>query len=204
VTFAPLATGADLVARGITPDATSPAFLDEASAVVREAAGCPISLETITVDLFPDWEDRYLRLPVQPVVSVTTITVDGISIPTWIYRNGGLYLPQWKSYLEQFGVHYDAIRYLPPTVTVTYVSGLATVPADIVGLVCSLASAAMAAAAEGNLGRDPRVTSEAIDDYRATFRSDAQAPATVIELPEGTRRKLAARFGNGAGVVTFR
>jgi hypothetical protein len=204
VALAPLATGADLSARGITPDATSPAFLDEASAVVREAAGCPISLTTLTVDLFPDWHDRFLRLPVQPVVSVTSITVDGIAVPTWVYRNGGLYLPQWKSYLEQFGIHYDAIRYLPPTVTVTYVSGIDPVPSDIIGLVCNLAAAAMSAAASGSLGRDPRVQATAIDDFRESYRIDAEAPASAISLPAGARRLLAARFGNGPGVVTFR
>lgn len=202
--FAPLATQADLSDRGITPNATSPTFLATASAVVREAAGCPISQQTITLDLFPDWADRFIRLPVQPVASVTTILVDGISIPTWVYRNGGLYLPQWREYLSQFGVHFDAIRYLPPTVTVTFVAGLAEIPADIVDLVCNLASAGMAAAASGDQARDPRLKDQAIDDFRQGFRTDADAPVGVISLPPGTRRMLATRFGNGPGVVTFR
>ena len=80
----PLATTDDLAARNITWDADTETtlvttFLAEASAAVREAAGCPISQATSTINVVGELDDQ-LRLPGQPVQSVSTVEIDGSAV----------------------------------------------------------------------------------------------------------------------------
>lgn len=189
----PLATLADLQARNI--DAAEPlasTMLAAASAEVREAAGSPISRTTSTVALTGWWHEQYLRLPGPPIVSVDTVAIDGVEVNDWRLDGDRL----WRA--AGWGRDYG-----PSTVTVTYTHGYTEVPADIVDLVCSLAGAGIAAAAEGYASRAGVVT-ERIDDYSVTYAQGAEAVATAMDLPERTRARLRARFGGSAGVVVSR
>lgn len=196
----PLATEADLTARGITW--TSPAedtlvdtFLDEASAAVRDAAGVPISQATSTVVLAGVCE-RWLRLPGPPVAAVGSVEIDGAAVSDWklsremLWRRCG-----WQPTDE------------PTEVTVTGMEhGLPEVPADIVGMVCAMVGMALRevhSATDGS-GAAPLpqdVVSVGIDDYRVAFKQDGDRNLTVFTIPERTKRNLRARFGGGAAML---
>lgn len=188
--LAPLATVDDLTARNI--DATDPlasTMLAVASAAVREAAGSPISQTESTVDLIGRWCEPYLRLPGPPVVSVSKVLIEGVEVTDWRLVGDRLWRCQgW------------AVTYGPNRVTVTYTHGLPEVPDDVVDLVCSLAGAGVAAAAESYAAHGG-VVAERIDDYSVTYAQGADAVASVMELPEGTRNRLRARFGGSARLV---
>lgn len=191
----PLATLVDLSNREI--DVSNPnlanTMLAVASASVRGAAGAPISRETSTVTYTGWWHEKYLRLAALPVVSVGTVTVAGTAVTDWrltdsarLWRSGG------------WGVDCG-----PADVVVVQTGGLLVVPEDIVNLVCSYAAAGIAAAAEG-FASHAGVVTERIDDYSVTFAQGAEAVASVMELPEGTRRWLSSQFGGSAAMVPTR
>lgn len=194
----PLATVADLEARGLTvePDEETVVgtFLAEASAAVREAAGVPISQTISTVGLEGPDDSQWLTLPGPPIQSVSAVEIDGQAVTDWrlrshrLWRAGG-----WSSGCE------------PSEVTVTQLHGLSEVPADLVGLVCRIAAAVLVAHraqpdGEGLAARDIR--SERIGDYAVTYGDSGRI--TEIELPEYLREQLAARFGGGVTLVRSR
>lgn len=194
----PLATVADLEARGLTvaPEETAivGVFLEEASAAVREAAGVPISRTTSTVALEGPDNSPWLTLPGPPIVSVASVAVDGQAVTDFrlrshqLWRAGG-----WSSGCE------------PSEVTVVQTHGLDPVPADIVGLVCRIAAAVLIAhrsqpEGEGLAAKDIR--SERIGDYAVQYGDGGRI--TEIELPEYLREQLAARFGGGIALMRSR
>ncbi|MBI0294500.1 hypothetical protein JBE04_08390 [Streptomyces sp. PRKS01-29] len=193
----PLATVADLTARGLTVESTETAivgvYLDVASAAVRDAAGSPISQTTSTITLEGEPDPR-LRLPGLPVTAVSTVEVDGEPVTDWRLRSGALWRAcGWSSGCE------------PSEVDVTYTHGLPVVPADIVDLVCRIAAAALVAyrSEAGGTGLAAQdVRAERIGDYSVTYGDDGRI--TEMELPDYLRRRLAARFGGGAAVVRSR
>src|SRR5690606_13818862 len=188
--MAALATIADLESRGVTvsPDETSAVnvYLEVASALVRDAADSPVSEETSTVTL-TGTRDDWLRLPGGPVRSVSEVTLDNVPVTDYrlsggrLWRSGG-----WASGPE------------PSEVTVTYLHGLAVVPADIVDLVCRLAGQELVALRSGETGSRPLKT-ERIGDYSAGYDTDAWAGD--MRLTDWQRERLAARFGAGAASV---
>jgi hypothetical protein len=198
VALDPLATVADLEARGLTvePEETAIAgvFLAEASAAVREAAGVPISETTSTVDLEGPDNSQWLTLPGPPIQSVAAVEIDGQAVTDWRLRSHQLWRASgWAS------------GYGPSEVTVTQTHGLPTLPEDIVGLVCRIAAACLVAHrsqpdGEGLAARDIR--SERIGDYSVTYGDSGRI--TEIELPEYLREQLTARFGGGVTVVRSR
>lgn len=203
--MAALATTADLDARGITYDDLTgavvvDALLDEASAIVRDAAGAPISEATSAVTLVGYRHQTRIRLPGPPIQSVSTVTIDGETVTDWRLEHNTLW--RQNRWSDDYG---------PATVVVTMTHGLPTVPDDIVGLVCSMVAAGLKAArAEDNgtglAARDPAIqsTSEQIDDYSTTTTyatgRDSRG-STVMDLPRATRDRLRARFGGGATTV---
>jgi hypothetical protein len=195
VALDPLASKSDLEKRGVDvdSDAATPA-LAAASAAVRDAAGCPISSVTSTVTL-DAVQGCWLQLPGGPVTAVTEVLVGSTDVTDDVsLRFGG------RLYLDSGW--YEG-TYPGDEITVTYTHGLAEVPADIVDLVCALAAASIKAAAD-DYASQTNVASEAIDDYRVTYVDASAASASVVELPERTRRSLAARFGGGAHVTGTR
>lgn len=195
----PLATTADLTARGITwtqpdEDAAIAAFLDEASAAVRDAAGVPISEATSTVTVAGE-RDRWLRLPGPPVTAVHTVDIDGDTVTDWRLSRGALWRRAgWQPTDE------------PSAVTVEQTHGLAEVPADIVGMVCSMVGMAVRALHSSSDGAGPAplphdVVSVGIDDYRIAFRQDGDRGLTVFTIPARVRMRLRSRFGGGAAML---
>ncbi|MGW3711407.1 hypothetical protein ACWDN6_14825 [Streptomyces albogriseolus] len=197
--LAPLATVADLTARGLTVEESETdligIYLDVASTVVRQAAGSPISETTSTLTLEGE-PSQWLSLPGPPVQSVQAVAVDGDDLEVGDYqlRSGRLWLARGWSYRRE-----------PSEITVTYTHGLPVVPADIVDVVCRLAATALLAHRESGDGADLAarpVIQERIGDYSATYSYSPQF--SEMELPEYLRRQLAARFGGGISVVKSR
>lgn len=191
----PLATLADLVSRSIAVDDVTLAqtMLAVASSAVRGAAGSPISEETSTIT-YDGWRfERYLNLFGLPVTSVATVTVDGTAVTDWRLVGGARL---WRAC--GWGVD-DG----PAAVDVVQTHGLTVVQENIVDLVCSYTAAGMAAAADGFEAHAGKVA-ERIDDYSVSWAQGAEAVATVMEIPEGTRCWLASMFGGSATMVTTR
>jgi hypothetical protein len=198
VALDPLATVADLEARGLTiepgEETVVETFLAEASAAVREAAGVPISQTTSTVALEGPDNSQWLTLPGPPIISVATVAIDGETVTDWKLRSHQLWRAAgWSPTCE------------PSEVTVTQTHGLPVVDADIVGLVCRIAAAVLVhyraqPDGEGLAAKDVRA--ERIGDYSVTYGDSGRI--TDIELPDYLREQLAARFGGGVAVVRSR
>ncbi|MFJ6659707.1 hypothetical protein ACIQNG_25640 [Streptomyces sp. NPDC091377] len=196
--LAPLATPADLTARGFTlaPGEADLAavYLSVASAAIREAAGVPITQTTSTVSLTGPDDSLWLTLPGPPVTAVTAVAIDGQPVTGWRLRSSRL----WRAAGWQPG-------HEPAEVEVVQTHGLPAVPADIVDLGCRIAAATLIAYrsrpdGEGLAAADIR--SERIGDYAVTYGDAGRI--TEMELPAHLREQLAARFGGGAAVVRFR
>lgn len=205
-----LATTDDLDARTIGWDDQTLAqtYLDVASAAIRDAAGCPITSLTSTIDLWPDGDSQYLRLPGPPVTSVTSVSMAGTALIAgthYVLMDGMLYRPAgWQSYsLLALGVVPTSL--LPSPIRVTYVHGLAEVPADVVDLVCRMTASALVAASAAEDGSGlavGNVVSERLGDYSVTYNRDSGV--TEMELTDKTRHRIAARFGGGSRMMTTR
>jgi hypothetical protein len=191
VALAPLAAVADLTARGIDTSNTDriDALLDAASASVRDAAGSAISRATSTVTLWTE-ASRRIELPARPVVSVASVTLDGVTVTDYKLRGSAL----WRD------CYWQMPRDTPGEVVVTFTHGYATVPADVVDLVCSLVAAGNAATEDGY---DPKrgMSYERIDDYQYGMTTGADEVVSPMELPERTRAWLRSRFGASSTVV---
>ena len=189
--LAPLATVADLTDRkvDVSDGALAQTMLESASAAIRDAAGCPITQGVSTIEVEAPY-GRWLDLPGGPVASVSSVAIDGAEVTDYrkvgdkLWRGGG-----WSD------------PCVPSLVTVTYTHGLATVPADIVSLVCAFAAAGMNAADQGYEARPAFLMSERIDDFYAQYATDENATADVFEVPQATRDALRRRFGGGAFVT---
>ncbi|MFW6092225.1 MAG: hypothetical protein ACODAF_10080 [Actinomycetota bacterium] len=191
----PLATTADLTARGIEFDETrAEEFLDSASAEVRNAAGVPILEATFTVKL-PGVCDQWLHLPGQPVTEVTSVEIDGESVDDWKLIGGHLWREDgWQDEWWE-----------PSEVTATITGGLAEVPRDIVDLVCSMVGLALDRASGGGYASRGDQVAARIDDYSEQYdASSGGRKAGPMELPEATRQRLRNRFGGGAALVRSR
>lgn len=194
----PLATVADLEARGLTVDVSETAlvatYLDVASAAVREAAGTSISRATSTIVLEGEPGQR-LKLPGLPIVSVASVSIDGDAATDWLLRSERLWRARGWTACDE-----------PSEVSVTYTHGLLVVPADIVDLVCRMVTAALLAyraLGDGEaLAADKSVTSERIGDYAVTYGSDGRV--TEMDLPQYWRERLQARFGGGSDLMRSR
>jgi hypothetical protein len=202
VTLAALASAGDLTARNIvTPsgmDATT--ALAAATDAVRDAAGCPITQATSTIQLVisdPCWID----LPAGPTASVATVIIDGTTIAASVLTSG-TWSPGWRLVGES--ILLTDITWAPyATATITYTHGYATVPADIVDLVCGLV--AIAFRQDGDYGGAGRDSSVRLGEYSETQKpaagSESPSPVTI---PDSVRNRLRARFGTSVAVVGVR
>lgn len=184
----PLATSADLTARGI--DATdvtrTDALLRAASAIVREAAGAAISSETTTIVL-SGCHGPWLRLPLGPVTGVSAVTRDGVALTDYRMVDGAL----WR----QGGWWSTA----PGAISVTVEHGYAEVPDDVIDLVCNLVSFGLALAEDGSRAG---IAYDRIDDAQTGYaQGEFAVNAMEDALSERARRRLRERFGSGVHVT---
>jgi hypothetical protein len=187
-----LAASADLSDRGVDVSDTElvDAMLLVASALVREAAGSPILSATVDVAWWVTEWSEWETVPVRPLRSVASVTLDGVAVTDHKVVHNDL----WR----RDGWYVDEPVEIAATVTV----GLPTVPESVKQLVCDLAILGMNTATVGAL--DPRVVAERIDDYSVTFAEGGAAVASAMTIPSATRSSLRARFGGGVGSVRLR
>lgn len=160
-------------------------LLESVSDAVRDAAGTPITAREVTIEREGTW-DQDLLLPGSPIRKVTSVVVDGNRIDDWVLRSNRLYRPQgWGN--QQTNI------------AVTYEFGLSSVPKDIVKLVATLVAAGINEAKNG-VGADRNLAYLSIDDYREGYRQGDNEIVDLTELPERTKRALAARFSGQAFV----
>lgn len=183
-TLEPLATIDALEKLGlpVEPRSLADSLLESVSSAVREAAGCPITRVTAQISLAGTWE-QFLSLPVGPVTAVTDVQVNGKMVSDWKLRDGRL----WRA--GGWGAQHRDI-----SMTVTY--GYATVPADIVTLVCSFVGAGMIAAQDGDLVKDRSLAYTSIDDFREGYRTGDSEIVDVTELPARVKNSLRGRFAS--------
>lgn len=193
----PLATVDDLEARGFTVEASETSiattYLRIASAAVREAAGVPISRTTSTITL-EGARGQWLRLPGLPIVSVASVSIDGVAVTDYLLRSERLWRACGWTGCE------------PSEVQVTQTHGLLEVPEDIVDLVCRMAASGIDASRseEGGtaLATSKEVTSERLGDWAVTYGADGRI--TEMDLPQYWRERLQARFGGGIDALRSR
>lgn len=183
----PLATVADLEARGVTSDDAELA-LAVASSLIREAAGVPISAVDATVIAVAPVRGTIVSLP-GPVSEVSEVLLDGTEIEATEYRNLGNGL--WRG--QGWGCE-------PAPVSVTATFGLETVPEDIVELTCTLAKAWIDHKTAGS-GSTAGVKAARLDDAAETYTDEAAGQLSAVFLPKETRDWLSARFSGGAFVL---
>lgn len=149
------------------------ALLDDASAAVQAYTGQAIEETTYTAFRIQA-RNGVARLPQRPVTAVSAVVnVDGDTLDfTWdagqVVNLGGLGFP-----LNSFEV--EPFRNRRPYVDVTYTAGYATIPGDIVAVVCQAAIRAY--------GVDPQqagLTSESIAGYSYSVGSAAASGAVGL------------------------
>lgn len=189
------ATPADMEERlGVSYTATevqqASAFLGDATAFLQAEIGQLITSGTATFTTRV--RENPIRLPQQPVTSVTTVLVDGEATTDFEFVDQELWVPARRGHLYSFNI--DDAAYVDVTVTFNY--GYATVPADLKSWCIVLASQSMDAAKGGSLGA-PRVQSEQIDDYSVTYVTNGSS----MTLPPDVLSRLRSRYGAGAYVT---
>jgi hypothetical protein len=196
VALDPLATVDDLEDRGFTVEASETTvantYLRTASAAVREAAGVPISRTTSTFTL-EGARGQWLRLPGLPIVSVASVSIDGVAVTDYRLRSERLWRACGWTGCE------------PSEVEVTQTHGLLEVPADIVDLVCRMAASGIVSVRDDDgtgLATAKEVTSERLGDWSVTYGADGRI--TEMDLPQYWRERLQARFGGGIDTLRSR
>lgn len=201
--LAPLADAAALTARNITvPSGMDAAtILASASESVRDAAGCPILSTTSTVSLVID-DCSWIDLPGGPVTDVTSVSIDGVAVSQSVLTDTN-WSVGWRRLGDALLLTGVTVAALPATATITYTHGYATVPADIVDLVCGVA--AMAFRQDGDYGAAGRESSVRLGEYAESEKvpAGAESPSPVA-IPDVVRNRLRARFGTSVAVVGVR
>lgn len=184
----PLASPADAARLGYTlPAGQEMEFLARASARLRREAGRPISSTTSTVRRRV--EGGKVLLPGGPITAVSTVAR--------LAEDGGATLTGWRwDGME----HIHCIPLWCGDVNVTYTHGLATIPDELLDLVCSVA--VRLSATEEAAGMEAGIRSESIDDYSVTYA--AEAVETASGLLPGEVSALAAIIGSVPGAYVVR
>lgn len=183
-----LASIADAARLGYTlPAGREMEMLARASARLRRAAGRPISSTTSTVRRRV--EGGTVTLPGGPITAVSAVVR--------LAEDGGATLTGWRwDGME----HIHCIPLWCGDVNVTYVHGFATLPDELLDLVCSVA--VRLSATEDAAGMEAGIRSEQIDDYSVTYA--AEAVQTAGGLLPGECEQLAAFLGSSPGAYVVR
>jgi hypothetical protein len=170
-----LASTDDLAARlGVSfsgPQLTrATALLADASAAVRNYTRQDFTVATDTAYLEPTYE-QWLFLPQRPVTAVSAVVIGGATLAAswWTLQSDALFRSDgWAGYFPGQSTPWRQ----PGTIAVTYTHGYATIPDDIVSIVCKLAQAKWsnpqgfktAAAGAVSISLDGSATAGSFDD----------------------------------------
>lgn len=173
----PLATPDDLAARlGVTfttmQETRATALLADASAVVRNYTRQLITEATDTATLEATTE-QWLYLPERPVTAVSSVLAGAapLSAGMWFLQGDALFrYDGWNS--RFYGS--TSVWNQPNTIVVTYTHGYATVPDDIVRVVCKLALSAWPTTPDGT-----RKRSYSLDSLSVNLATDSVDPGCL-------------------------
>lgn len=159
-------------------EARATTLLGYASAVVRTYTGQHFTQVTETVRL-PVRGGR-VRLPQAPVTDVSAVAVaEGSAITfSWV---AGQHVDCNPSTINAFEL--EPFRTRLQWVDVTYTHGYATVPADVVGVVCDMAAAALASPPE-----DSGVQTETLGPFTTSYGTNYPGG---VRLTQSQRDRLA-------------
>lgn len=165
------------------------ALLADATAFLQaELGGQLIEAGSATFTDAVDPCSTRIRLPQWPVVSITSVTLNGLNVTAEVETKDG--------YLFRPGGWPSQANAAFADVTVAYDYGLDEIPAELVTWCCVLAAGAMAQTARSGSFGSGGVSSERIDDYSVSYSTDS----TAFEIPERILARLRARYGAGAWV----
>lgn len=186
----PLATVDDLPAGALGTPEEQAAALEVASALIRDAAGCPISQVTATILLVADSANLVsLPIPTSEVASVTPVGGSALSASSYVAMPEGL----WSSCGWGYG---------PTPLHVDCTFGLPVVPPDIVDLAVALAMTWLQHHINPTSESPAGVTSIRLDDAAETYSDEHAGQVTPVYVPEKTADWLRQRFGGGVTVVS--
>lgn len=170
--------------------ARATALLDDASAAFRRAAGGQQITQATTTDRVRVVRGK-VRLPQAPVTDVTAVTDE----------NGNALLYRWHGgdTIDVSSNVIDDFAWVPwsnpiPVAVVTYTHGYATVPDDVVAVVCQ-----MAARAFGSNPETAGIQQESIGGY--SYSIGAAAAAGAVGMLPAERLIAEAYDPRRAGVV---
>lgn len=166
-------------------------LLEDASAHLRSIIGQDVfPPATVSFDMWAMPGDRDVPLPLAPVVSITSVTINATVVQASLI-DGRLLLAQ------PVVPPITALFCDPVAVSIVAVVGVPTVPVELVSWCCVLASQALTAITElGALGSG-EVTSLAIDDYRKGYG----VGNGVFSVPDKVADRLRSRYGGGSYVI---
>lgn len=186
-----LASVADLEALLQTDvnDMQATAALEVATAVVQAAAGARIVRVTADVVTVPGTTDRWLRLPEGPVVSVSSVSLDGVSLTVGV---PGAAVTSWRLVGDRLwrGASWQTYYDEPSTVTVTYTHGYASGAQEL-----QLARGTTLSLARGLSANPTGVSRESIDDYSVQYEAASAALSAQPSVSALLRRAYGQRAG---------
>lgn len=187
-----LATTTDLRARtglDLLADVRAEALLNDASAAVIAYTGQQF-LEGTSTTRVRVHRGR-VRLPQRPVTAVSTVeTLDGVAV-LFNWYSGDTLTVSW-SVPDSFA--WVPFRSPQSEVVVTYTHGSATVPTEIVAVVCQVA-----ARAYGSNAVDSGISQESLGSYSYSSGAAASSGAVGFLLPE---RVILDRYRYGAKTIS--
>ncbi len=167
------------------------ALLEDATSYLQAEIGQLIEAGSMTVTLDIDPTCKRARLPQWPVVSVTSVQLNGITITDFEVKDG--HVCRARGFPATVGNQFA-------TLTVEYAYGCADIPAELVTYTLVLAAGVIAQVARSGSLSAAGVQSERIDDYAVNYEPGTAA----FELPERVLKNLRARYGSGAYVTGSR
>jgi len=169
------------------------ALLDQATGLLRTEIGAHVyPRATVTVPFKIRPYEGWVQLPQQPVVSVASVAVDGVTLDTSDYDvvDGGVWLDHVTPDTDSKWA----------TVEVTFTYGYATVPDDLKLACLIVASQMLASLADHGSAATVALQSSTsqLDDWSEsrTYATGPGAPSSV-DLPATLSKRLRRKYGPG-------
>lgn len=183
-------------------EARADALLEDASALVRSYTRqdfAPPTPETVVLRA----SGGIVRLPKTPVTAVTAVVAVGVgegpdlTLVGWTFDGIDVIdVNGWDSLIINLPETLYDCTSLPPTYRVTYAPGYATVPADVVAVVCAMAMRTLTAPTMAS-----GITSETIGSY--SYRMAEGGIGTSVHLAQHEKTVL-ERYRRKADTIPVR
>lgn len=165
-------------------------LIELCSAAVRRTARQTITpVADDTVDLPGTWDEE-LWLPERPVTAVTSITVDGVLIPSNSYifnRQGRVFRPRWNAITFSRPRDWGPFGGPNVIVRVVYSHGYAEVPDDV-----AMVTADMVRSVYVN---PDQLTAEAVEDYSVAYARHSSGGPITFGMTEAHKTLIEEAVG---------